>query len=366
MASDERRDFLGPDDPGIDRFDPGLPRFPRPVPRPDGAADAFPSTDPVPLRVALWPRRTLVGHRNWVNGVACAPDGRWAVSASHDGTTRRWNLADGRSTVLAGDPERPAPGSERFFGCAVSPDGTMVAVAGGRDERRVQVTPLRSVGPSFTLAPEGPTGAVFGITFSPDGSLLASGHLDHRVRLWSVADRGLLRVFHGRHGHTGIVRACAFSPDGDLVASAGLDRTVRIWRTAGRARPVILDHDGSVVAIAFSPRARTVASGTENGAIILHDADTGQRHAALHTGGGAILSMAYSADGQLLAAGSHDGTITIWDDRSGAELARIRPHREHVTGVAFSRSGNVLVSGSWDRTVQIHEVHQHQRQDGNR
>lgn len=43
--------------------------------------------------------RTLEGHTNWVSAVALTPDGRRAVSASHDGTLRVWDLEDGRYLV---------------------------------------------------------------------------------------------------------------------------------------------------------------------------------------------------------------------------------------------------------------------------
>ena len=39
--------------------------------------------------------RTLEGHSDTVNGVAVTPDGRRAVSASHDHTLKAWDLESG-------------------------------------------------------------------------------------------------------------------------------------------------------------------------------------------------------------------------------------------------------------------------------
>lgn len=57
------------------------------------------------------------------------------------------------------------------------------------------------------------------VAFHPNGSYLASGSPDKTVRLWSVTDGNMVRVFGG--SGQGPVDALAFSPNGQFVASAG-------------------------------------------------------------------------------------------------------------------------------------------------
>jgi WD40 repeat protein len=64
------------------------------------------------------------------------------------------------------------------------------------------------------------------LAFSPDGTVLASGHYD-TIRLWRISDGKLLRNMVGQDG---IITSIAFSPDGTLLASGTFKKTVRLWR----------------------------------------------------------------------------------------------------------------------------------------
>ena len=52
------------------------------------------------------------------------------------------------------------------------------------------------------------------IAFHPTGDLLATGSEDKTVKVWSVADRQLVRTLEG---HKDEVTSVTFSPDGKLI-----------------------------------------------------------------------------------------------------------------------------------------------------
>jgi len=64
------------------------------------------------------------------------------------------------------------------------------------------------------------------VTFSPDGTLLATGGKDHKVCLWDVKSGKLVSSYEG---HTDKVTCLSFFPDGQTLASGGFDRRVFLW-----------------------------------------------------------------------------------------------------------------------------------------
>jgi WD40 repeat protein len=63
-------------------------------------------------------------------------------------------------------------------------------------------------------------------------------------------------------GHTGLVVALAYSPDGRILASASADGTARLWDVAsGRLRTKLQSPEERATCVAFSPDGKTLAVG---------------------------------------------------------------------------------------------------------
>ncbi len=89
--------------------------------------------------------------------------------------------------------------------------------------------------------------SVTSVSFSPDGTRIASGSYDNTVRLWDVETGRELATFTG---HSSRVISVSFSPDGTRIASGSWDDTVRLWDVeTGRELATFSGHSSNVISI---------------------------------------------------------------------------------------------------------------------
>jgi eukaryotic-like serine/threonine-protein kinase len=192
------------------------------------------------------------------------------------------------------------------------------------------------------------------VSFSPDGTWIASGDILGQIRLWDAATGREIRrwrfdevrsAWEGRRGSW-----VAFSPDGrQLAAAAGA--TARVWDvTTGKelftfgGDPTI--RDCSVVAFSADGK-RFIASGAETR---VWDAATFKEIRTLpQTGGPGVVS----ADGRLLAAGN---PLRFWDLTTGQAGQFPAGHgggSEDPEHIAFSPDGKRFVATSPEHSSQL-------------
>ncbi|HAA30868.1 MAG TPA: hypothetical protein DCE56_28195, partial [Cyanobacteria bacterium UBA8553] len=99
----------------------------------------------------------------------------------------------------------------------------------------------------------------------------ASASADGTIKLWSVDSGQLLLTIRG---HSAGIEGVSFSPNGSIIASGSADKTIKLWSAdSGSLLKTLAEHKGSVGSVSFSPDGYTLASGSDDGTIKLWSSD---------------------------------------------------------------------------------------------
>jgi WD40 repeat protein/serine/threonine protein kinase len=189
---------------------------------------------------------------------------------------------------------------------------------------------------------------------SPDGSHFACP-VNNDIKIWNTAT-GTERIT--LRGHKRYVIAIAYSPDGKRIASGGQDKTIKIWNViTGNELMTLRGHKSKVTSVSFSPDGKKIVSGSGDGTVKLWDAKNATELFTMRGHQDRISSVAFSPDGKWIASsGGLDTMIKIWNASTGSGVTTLVGDKKWVYPVVFSPDSSCVAFGGLDKVVRIWDL----------
>ncbi|KAK7036557.1 HIR complex subunit [Paramarasmius palmivorus] len=196
--------------------------------------------------------------------------------------------------------------------------------------------------------------SIFSIHVHPDGSRIATGGLDAKVRIWST--KPILNPAAEESGkppkslctltmHTGPVLTVRWAHSGRWLASGSDDEIVMIWDLDPNARGKVWGSD-EVNVEGWKPLKRLV--GHESGRCSCVEPPFLGSYSIVD-----VTDVAWAPEDRYLASVGLDSMVFIWCGYTLERLRKLDQHQGFVKGVCWDPVGEFLATQSDDRTVKI-------------
>ena len=256
--------------------------------------------------------------------------------------------------------------------------------------------------PRIVINPQGHSGKVHNLIFTPDGNRLISISEDKTIRIWNVQTGEQVKKFESQIGdgyegmlyasalspdgkflavggyqvstekenyviiidiekgeqvataigHTDVINSLSFSGSGQFLASGSADGTVRIWKMENFPTLITtttLEVGTPISNLCFNRMTQELAVASESKDILIY-ALSGLRKGEkqftpkmLHKHKGILNELAYSPDGAFLVSSSFDNELILWN-AEGAVVKDIDKLKHPITALAFSFDGKILAA----------------------
>ncbi|KAG1732389.1 WD40-repeat-containing domain protein [Suillus paluster] len=292
------------------------------------------------------PKHEFEGHKNAIQAFVFLHDDVHVVSASGDGTLRKWNCDTG---LPVGKPWKGEGGI--IYTLALSPNGKTIAC--GREDGSVQQWSTH--GEFIKGAWMGHSGGVRSLSWSPSGGQLASGYSNGTILIRN-AEGGEVEL-RLEQDTLDRVFTLAYSPSGDRIASGGSDG-ICIWDSK-TGEPVIRPISDSeligvniVTSLVWSSDSSKLYSTSDNFARVLDSSSGKVLHRFKHDNINLnhLSSVALSPKHNVLAYVGHQGIAQLWDTVSHKPLCE--DHKD-LRCVSFSPDGTYLAYGGDNNTLTL-------------
>lgn len=270
----------------------------------------------------------------------------------------KYDAPDPKATLASIMPKAPQPDPPAAYrrpmpitAVAFNNDGKELAVGGYHE-----VTIWNAADGALLRRIKNVAERVYGLSYSPDGKMLAvaggTPGVAGEVKIFDPADGKLLKDLGSM---SDVCFKATFRPDGAKLAACAADRSIRIFDLAsGKEERLIEDHADWVIGLAWSADGKLLASASRDKTSKVFNAENGESQATYSGHGEQVFGVAFTPDGKQVITSGGDRKIHAWNPGDGKKAAEVAGFTGEVFGLVLS--GDKLFSSSADKTVQEHKV----------
>lgn len=247
-----------------------------------------------------------------------------------------------------------------------SPDGTLLATAG--QDGTVRIWQSKDFKLTQVLCKH--SASVNCLAWHAQGMRLASGDSSGVVCLWDISTGSLIRSFDAHNNEVGVgVSDIEWSPTEEhVLASSGWDRTLRIWRVdRAEIKPKELRHDGPVVSLQWAENGKAIFSCGKFAGLHrwTYPVEVAQSKPKVIIPGPLKKQFAIQVhllDSKIYLA-TREGQILVLDEKDGKLIETLLQHQEDIAGISPIGEKHLLSGGykdgkliRWERNSDKHQL----------
>ncbi len=283
-------------------------------------------------------------------GVAFSPDGKFVATSGTDFNTYLFD-----SAAIVNPPSFRDWSSAGTLWSAISADRTTIAT--DSFERRKYSTKMLYGVPLGSAKTFMSTDTTDAGSFSPDGTIVATGNRDGTISLRSTENGEEIRRFKAHECGSDTrfcIKSVLFTPDGTRLVSGGNDGKL-ILSEVGNGLPMreIFSFESQISAASISPDGQKVFAASYDKTAKLFDLETGAIIADLGKQPKLIVSAIFSSDGKTLVTGSGDGVIRFWNPKDAKLLDTLIGNAGFIFALTFTPDGTRLASVSGEGVIRL-------------
>jgi hypothetical protein len=252
-----------------------------------------------------------------VDSLAFSPDSKTLATGSFQ-EVGLWEVESGRLR------QKITGFDDCVVALAYSPDGKYLATGGGAPTVDGEIKLFDAqTGKLVTAVKNGHSDTVFGVSFSPDSTKLATCGADKFVKVFEVPGGKFLKAFEG---HTHHVLDVAWRQDGKMLASAGADNVVKLWDyEKGEQVRTIQAHGKQVTRLVFVGKTGQFITCSGDQQVRMWNADNGGNVRNFGGSTGYLFALGVSPDGNLVATGGQEGIVRLYNGTNGQQTRTLMP-----------------------------------------